>query len=47
MESPLSIAFEGFCGPKTDLLMKKSPHADLAVLRGPEFVTLLAVKSKK
>ena len=43
MESPLFMAFEGFCGPKMDLPMKKSPHADLAALRGPEFVTLLAV----
>ena len=32
--------FGGLCGPKPDLLIKKSPHADLAALRGPEFVTL-------
>ena len=33
--------FGGLCGPKPDLLIKKSLHADLAALRGPEFVTLV------
>ena len=44
LESQLLFKFLLFRVPIADLRQRKSPQADLAALRGPEFVTLVTLK---